>query len=204
MGFGLLVFGYITVIGVFPDLPVYFNRYAIFVAIGGGIILLASFWKLQEYNIYFKIMKYVSGVYILTMLGFMLFLIPEQSEEFMLAFMYYSKIIRIFLLFVFHYIMLTGIHTLAKSVDNVKILKNAKLNIYFTYVYFGLSIISIFDFTSGYYVLAVFLTGLLYYCRNFLCIYSCFQRITYKGHDEKIERKIEEKAEKARKKKNKN
>ena len=197
MGFGILLLGYMTMFGVFPDLFMY-NGYWVFIPIGGGLLVFAAFFKLREYNVYFRIMKYTAIVYILMLAGFAPFLIIGQSEEFMGYFGHISKIIRIFVLFVFHYIMLCGICALAKDVDNQKIYKSAKFNIYITYLYFGVCILGVFGLPVWYYMAAVIL-GLIYFFRVLLCIHSCFVRITYEGHDEerdeKRERKLAEKLE---------
>ena len=187
-----------TALSFFPDLSAIFLYIwqAVFIPLAGGIIILAAFFKLQEYNIYFKIMKYVSVIYILVILGFMPFLIIERSDEVMQHYIYISKIIKIFLMFVFHYFMLSGIYNLAKSIDNHKIAKSARINIYFTYIYFGLSIFGIFDFTGMYYILTVLVLSLVYFFMNLACIYRCFMQITYKGHDEERERRFQEKQKK--------
>ena len=198
MGFGLLLLGYMTALSFFPDLSAIFLYVwqAVFIPLAGGIIILAAFIKLQEYNIYFKIMKYISVIYILVMLGFMPFLIIEQTEEVMQYYIYISKIVKIFLMFVFHYFMLSGIYSLAKSIDNNKVMKSAKISIYFTYIYFGMSILGIFDFASIYYILTVLALSLVYFFMNLACIYKCFMQITYQGHDEELERRFEKKHKK--------
>ena len=196
-----------TALSFFPDLSAIFLYIwqAVFIPAAGGFIILAAFFKLQEYNIYFKIMKYISIIYILALIGFTPFLIIGRGEDFNFMFDYISKIIRIFILFAFHYFMLSGIYSLAKSINNEGILKSAKFNIYFTYIYFGLSILGIIDFGGDtiklYYISAVLLLGVVYFLRNFICIYRCYTQITYQGHDEELERKYEEKE---RRKKNKN
>jgi hypothetical protein len=98
MGFGLVIIGYLSVIGVLPDSFVYYN-WSVYIAVAGGLIMLAGFLKLQEYNIYFKIMKYICIAYILILLGFTPFVIPKYDEtgNFLQAYMLVSKIIRIFL-----------------------------------------------------------------------------------------------------------
>jgi hypothetical protein len=198
MGFGLLLLGYMTMLGSFPDSSAIYMYmwYAVFIPVSGGFIILAAFFKLQEYNIYFKIMKWLSVLYVLVLLALMPFYIMELSDEVNAVFDYTSKIIRIFLLFAFHFFLLTGIHALAKSVDNQQILQSAKLNIYFTYIYFALCIFSIFGLAGTYYILLTFVAGLVYFCRNMLCIYRCFLYITYEGHDEELERKIQAKKNK--------
>jgi len=97
--------------------------------------------------------------------------------------------------------MLSGIYALAKSIDNGKILRSARFNIYFTYIYFGLNILGIFDFVNMYYILTVLALTLIYFFKNLICIYRCFMQITYKGYDEELERKFEEKSQR---RKNKN
>ena len=199
MGFGLLLFGYMTLLGFFPDLFIY-NGYGIFIAAGGGIINFAAYFKLQEYNIYFKIMKYISVAYILILCGFAPVLLIKRSDEFMYSFTYVSKIIRILFLFAYHYIMLCGIRGIAQSAGNIKISKSAEFNIKFTYVYFGAAVLSIFDFMPLYYGLSVMLSGVIYYFKIIGNIHDCFVRITYKGHDEEAERKkLEKKLKKDKK-----
>ena len=174
MGFGLLVLGYMTVLSA-----VYiYVWYAVLIPVIGAFVIFAAFCKLQEYNIYFKISKYISILYVLVLIGLIPFYIMEQDID------YISKIIRILVLFVFHYFMLSGIHKLASGVDNQKISKNAKLNIYFTYIYFGTGIFGISGFGGIYFALLEFAMGLVYFFCNLLCIYRCFLQITYEGHDE--------------------
>ena len=201
MGFGLLLLGYMTTLSFFPDLSAIFLYigYTIFIPVIGGFIILAAFFKLQEYNIYFKIMKYITIVYILALIGFAPFFMIEQSYEIMERFIFISRIINISVLFTFHYFMLSGIYNLAKNINNERISRSARFNIYFTYVYFGLTAASMI-FINVYYAYALVVLGLVYFFRNMLCIYKCFMQITYKGHDEEIERKYEEKN---RRKKNK-
>ena len=186
MGFGLLLLGYMTALSFFPNLSAIFMYLwpAVFVPMAGGIVMSAAFFKLQEYNIYFKITKYISVIYILVLIGLTPFLMMELSEGAEQRYMYISEIIKIFLLFAFHYFMLSGIHALAKSIDNPKILKSAKINIYLTYIYFGASILGILDFADIYYILAVILLGVIYYFRNLICIHRCFTQIGYEIHGE--------------------
>ena len=180
MGFGLLLLGYMTALSFFPDFSgIYVYMWpTIFVTMAGGAIMLAAFIKLGEYNIYFKIMRYISVIYILVLIGLTPFLIMELSEEAAQSYIYISKIIKIFLLFAFHYFMLSGIYAMAKSIDNQRVLKSARINIYLTYIYFGASILGLFEF-AYYYMLAVTLLGLIYYLMNLVCIYKCFTHIGY-------------------------
>ena len=205
MGFGILFFGYMTMLGVFPDLFVY-HRYMIFIPIVTGLLIFVAFFKLREYNIYLKIMMYITAVYILMLIGFAPFLIREQSEEFLHDFLFISKIIRTFVLFLFHYFMFKGIHALAIDVGSLRISRSAKSNLIFTYIYFGLSIIGVFEFEVWYYIMMILL-GVVYFIKNLGCIYHCFLQITYEGHDEartaKHEAKIAAKAQAKIKKENK-
>ena len=50
MGFGLLMLGYLSILGNLPSSFVYYNFF-IFIPITGGLIMLAAFSKLQGYNI---------------------------------------------------------------------------------------------------------------------------------------------------------
>ena len=191
MGFGLLIIGYITVLGVFPDTYIYYS-FGIYIAVAGGLLMLAAFVKLQEYNIYFKIMKYICIAYILILLGFTPFVIPKHSEVFLNNFMFVSKIIRIFFLFIFQYFMLSGILSLAKSIDNVKVIRGAKRNIIVTYIFFAATVLEFFTlFNADYYIKIMVIFGLLYYILTISVLYSSYMRITYEGHDEEAEAKIE-------------
>ena len=195
MGFGLLLAGYISVLGFLPDMFVYYD-YLIYIAVAGGLVMLAGFVRLREYNIYFRIMKYICIVYILILLGFTPFLVIKHSDVFMQDFMFISKIIRIFLLFIFHYFMLWGILSLAKSIDNTKVIKGAKRNIYLTYIYFPASLLGLFNISDAYYYIPIFL-GLIYFGMMIIVLFSCYSRITYEGHDEEIEEKLKKIDEKS-------
>jgi len=186
MGFGLLVIGYITVFGVLPYSFLYYSG-GIYIAVGGGILMLLGFCRLEEYNIYFRAMKYISVAYILILLGFTPFLVPRHSEEFMAVFLIVSKIIRICLLFVFHYFMLSGILSLAKEIGNTKVEKKAKINIYASYIFFALFILEFMD--NPVIGIALFMLTFVYYCITLSTLYGCYMRITYEGHDEEVEAK---------------
>jgi len=191
MGFGLLIIGYMSMFGVMPELLIY-RSWGIYIAIAGGLIMLAGFCKLEEYNVYFKLMKYINIIYILVLLGFTPFLILKQSDEFMADFLIVSKIIRICLLFVFHFFMFSGIKILSKEIENVKIEKKAKRNIYITYIFFGAFILELFNIINIDIVAPVmFLLGFVYYALTIILLYSCYMRITYEGHDEAVDEKYE-------------
>ena len=204
MGFGLVIIGYLSVFGVLPDSFVYYN-WGIYIAIIGGLIMLAGFCRLQEYNIYFKIMKYITIVYILILLGFSPFLIPKHSEQFMLMFSLVSKITRICFLFTFHFFLLTGILSLAKQIENNIVAKKAKRNIVMTYIFFSSFILQLINISEEYYILVVqflFIFGFVYFIITLLTLYSCYMRITYEGHDEAIDAKEKAKNKKRKKKNN--
>lgn len=190
MGFGLLIIGYISVLGFFPDLFIYYS-FTIYIAVAGGLIMLAGFVKLQEYNIYFKIMKYIGIAYILILLGFTPFLMLHHSDSFMQDFMYISKIIRIFFLFIFHYFLLSGILSLAKSINNVIVERSAKRNIIITYIYFIATVLGIFSIFDAYYIAGMLIFGLIYYFMTMAVLFSCYMRITYEGHDEAVDEKMQ-------------
>ena len=197
MGFGLLIIGYITVLGVLPESFIYYS-WGIYIAVTGGILMLAGFCKLEEYNIYFKLMKYITIVYILILLGFSPFTLIYNSWENYQIFLIVSKIIRIFLLFVFHFFLLSGISALANQINNIKIEKKAKRNIYITYIFFGAFILEFFNITE-YVAPVLFLFSFAYYILMLAMIYSCYMRITYKGHDEAVDEKYNAKIKKNKK-----
>jgi len=204
MGFGLVIIGYLSVFGVLPDSFIYYS-WSIFIAVAGGILMLLGFIKLQEYNIYFKIMKYLTIIYILILLGFAPFLIIKNNENFIILFTLVSKIIRLCFLFVFHFFMLTGIKTLAKEIENTKVEKKAKNNILLTYIYFAAFVLELFILSNDSALLVaqiMFLFGFVYFIVTLSTLYNCYMRITYEGHDEKIDEKYEEKNNKNNNKKN--
>lgn len=186
MGFGLLLLGYITVLGVLPESFIYYS-WGIYIAIAGGIIMLTGFLKLEEFNIYFKLMKYICIIYILILLGFTPFLVPHYSDKFMAAVTVVLKIIRICFMFIFHFYLLSGISALAKEINNIIIEKKAKRNILITYIFFAAFIFELFNISIAIPVLAIL--GLIYFALIFSTIYSCYMRITFEGHDEIIEEK---------------
>jgi len=186
MGFGLLLIGYITVLGVLPESFIYAN-WGIYIAVAGGFAMLAGFKKLEEFNVYFKLMKYISIIYILMLLGFTPFVIPKYSEEFMVAFAVVSKIIRICFLFVFHFFLLQGILSLAKEINNIIIEKKAKRNIFITYLFFSAFVLEFINTVEIFLIMFIF--GFAYFILMISTIYSCYMRITYEGHDEMIEEK---------------
>ena len=138
------------------------------------------------------------------LLGFSPFLIIKKSDEFLAVFDYVSKIIRIFFLFVFHFFLLTGILALGKEVDNIKVIRAAKRNIVFMYIFFASFVLELFNISKESLVLiAQFMVifGLAYFVVTMITLYSCYMRITYEGHDEEIDAKIEKMQEKFKKKK---
>jgi len=199
MGFGLLIIGYISIMGVLPYSFLYYSG-GIYIAVGGGLIMLAGFCKLEEYNIYFKAMKYISVIYILILLGFTPFLVPRHSEEIMEIFLIVSKITRICVMFAFHFFMLSGILSLAKEIENIKVAKKAKRNLYISYVFFSLFIL---EFYLPVIWLILFALSFVYFFMIISTLYSCYMRITYEGHDEEIEEKYQAETE-SRKKNKKN
>ena len=186
MGFGLLILGYITVLGVLPESFIYYN-WGIYIAVAGGILMLMGFRGLEEFNVYFKAMKYITVAYIFILLGFSPFVVPRHSEEFMTAFTVVSKIIRICFMFVFHFYLLQGISALAKEINNIIIEKKAKRNIIITYIFFSATVFVALIMPAA--VPAMILVGLIYFALMVSMIYSCYMRITYAGHDEAIEKK---------------
>ena len=190
MGFGLLLLGYMTVLGFFPDMAALYLYigYLLVVPLIGGGVMLAAFLKLQEYNIYFKAMKYVAVIYILAAVAYVPFFMFERDASVMDIFMLAYRIINICVLFTFHYIMLSGIRALAASVDNRRIAGSAKSGIYFTYVYFGLGAVGLI-FINLFYTVFVIAVGMIYFFKNLACIHRCFLQITYEGHDEEPESK---------------
>jgi len=186
MGFGLLVIGYITVLGVLPYSFLFYS-WGIYIAAGGGLLMLAAFCKLEEYNIYFKAMKYICIIYILVLLGFSPFLILRHSAETTRMFLLVSKITRICVLFAFQFFMVSGVSALAKEVGNKTIEKKAKRVMYATYAFFAAFILEFINMLE----ISVFLLAftLVYYIMAFTLLYGCYMRITYEGHDEAVEEK---------------
>ena len=198
MGFGLLLIGYITVLGVLPESFIYVS-WGIYIAIIGGLLMLAGFCRLAEYNVFFKAMKYITVAYIIILLGFSPFevLYKSFSENFMQIYIIVSKIIKIFFLFGFHYFLLSGILALAKEIENIKVIKITKINIYFTFVFFSAFVLEFFFGPAI--ALLMLILGLVYFILIFANLYSCYMRITYEGHDEAIDAKYEEKKNKKKK-----
>ena len=194
-----MIIGYISIMGVLPYSFLYYSG-GIYIAVGGGLIMLAGFCKLEEYNIYFKAMKYISVIYILILLGFTPFLVPRHSEEIMEIFLIVSKITRICVMFAFHFFMLSGILSLAKEIENIKVAKKAKRNLYISYVFFSLFIL---EFYLPVIWLILFALSFVYFFMIISTLYSCYMRITYEGHDEEIEEKYQAETE-SRKKNKKN
>jgi len=198
MGFGLLLLGYLSVIGVLHYFIYY--TWGIYIAIFGGLIMLAGLCRLQEYNIYFKATKYIGVAYVLILLGFSPFYVIYSSVTFSPAFLVISKIIRLGVLFPFHYFLLSGILSLAKEVENIKIARKAKRNIFITYLFFASFILEFLEEPAMIFVLFGF--TFVYFFMMLMNIYSCYMRITYEGHDEAIDEKIN--AKNKNKNKNKN
>jgi len=194
MGFGLVIIGYLTVLGIMPNSFVYYT-WGIYIAVIGGLLMLAGFCRLAEYNAYFAAGKYVSVAYIFVLLGISAFVIPSHSPEMMSMFNVVSKIARICLLFVFHFYLFSGVSALAKEIGNAKIERKAKRNIVLTYIFFSSFVFELFgvplEVSAG---LAVF--GLVYCIIALSLLYSCYMRITYEGHDEAIEERVRVKRKK--------
>ena len=179
MGFGLLLLGYFTVLGVLPTSFVY-NSYMIAVPIIGAVMMFVAFHRLQAYNIYFKSMKYICGSYILLLAGLAPFLIIYHSDM-PDSFLYVSKALRIFLLFVFHYFLLYAVNSLAKQIDNPKIIRASRRNIYATYSYFIICVLALFPVRGIYAIyFQVFsmVFGIIYYFLIIVNIFSCYVKIT--------------------------
>ena len=187
MGFGLVVIGYLTVLGVLPDSFVYYT-WSIYIAVAGALLMLAGFCRLAEFNVYFTVCKYISIAYVFILLGISPFVIPAHSREIMVMFGTVSKIVRICFLFVFHFYLLSGISALAREIENIKIAKKAKRNVVLTYVFFSFFIFELFGVPDQFFALMA-LFGLAYFALNLALLYICYMRITYEGHDEAIEEK---------------
>ncbi|MCL2096666.1 MAG: hypothetical protein FWH10_07160 [Oscillospiraceae bacterium] len=176
MGFGLLVIGYISVLGVLPYSFLYYG-WGVYTAITGGLAMLAGLCRLEEYNIFFRAAKYIIIVYILILLGFPPFLLFSRTEETMASFMIVSKIIRLCVLFAFHYFLLSGISSLAKEINNEKIEKKTKRNIYMTYIFFSAFILEFLNVPAIFG--GLFIISFVYYALIVSNLYSCYMRITY-------------------------
>lgn len=179
MGFGLLALGYLTVLGALPTSFIY-GSYTIVIPIVGGAIMFAAFRKLQVYNIYFKAVKYICAAYIAVIAGLAPFLIIYQrGMPEMLV--YISKAASTLSLFAFHFFLLTAMYSLAKEIDNPKVKRTSKRNIYITYFYFSLSVATLFPLGgmfSVYLQLFAMIVGIIYYILILINIYSCYMRIT--------------------------
>ena len=179
MGFGLLALGYFTMLGIFPTSPIYVS-YAILIPVLGGGIMFAAFRKLQVYNIYFKVMKYICGVYILILAAFAPFeIIYFNSMQ--AAFIYVSKPIKILILFAFHYFLLYAINSLAKEINNPRIKRASQRNIYATYFYFSVSVLSLFPIFGSYTIhlqLFSMIFGIIYYFLILINLFLCYVGIT--------------------------
>ena len=187
MGFGLLIIGYISVLGVLPYLYLYLS-WSVFIAVAGGGFMLAGFCKLQGYNIYFKAMKYICIVYILVLLGGAPFYIFFADITYLPVFMLVSKIIRSCVMFVFHFFLITGISSLAKEIENTIVETKAKRGMVITYVFFSAFVLEFFNMAEFAAVLLVF--TLLYFILTLSLLFSCYMRITYEGRDEEIDEKF--------------
>lgn len=193
MGFGLLILGYLSVFGTLPYFFLYYS-WGIYIAAAGGLIMLAGLCRLSEYNLYFKASKYICIAYILILLGFSPFLLLKYDSGIFTA---VSKIIRICVLFAFHFFLISGISALALEIENKLVLKKSKVVMYISYAFFSAFILEFFDIPIISHIMIIFTFG--FYFMMFSLIYSCYMRITYEGHDEEIERISDEKAKKKKK-----
>ena len=197
MGFGLVLLGYLSVLGVLPYLFLYYS-WGVYIAIAGALIMLAGFCRLAAYNVFFKFTKYICVVYILILLGFTPFLILNRGGE---VFTVVSKITRICVLLAFHFFLITGISALASEIENKLVLKKAKRAIYVLYAFFSAFILEFFEIPVITQILIVF--TLVFYFMMFSLVYSCYMRITYEGHDEEIDAKFDAKFDRKSNKKKK-
>ncbi|MCL2158230.1 MAG: hypothetical protein FWH48_02350 [Oscillospiraceae bacterium] len=194
MGFGLVIIGYLTVLGVMPDTFVYYT-WGIYIAVAGALIMLAGLCRLAEYNIYFKITKYICVAYVFILLCFAPFVILKLDAELTNSFFVVSKVIRTCLLFMFHFYLFSAVSALSHEIENIKLEKKAKRNIVASCVFFAAFALEIFFPIDPF--MAVL--GLGYYVFTLIFLYGCYMRITYEGHDEAIEAKYEKTKNKTKK-----
>jgi len=179
MGFGLLLLGYLTMLGIMPTSFVY-STYTMAIPIIGGGIMLAAFRKLQAYDLYFKAAKYVCIGYISVLVVLTPFeIIYYQNMP--IVYMYVAKIVRSAVLLLFHHYLLFAIHSLAKTIDNPKIKRASKRNLYVTYFYFVFSIVAtlpVFGIYTIHLQLFSLILGIVYYFLILVNLFSCYMRIT--------------------------
>ncbi|MCL1793554.1 MAG: hypothetical protein FWG34_06765 [Oscillospiraceae bacterium] len=197
MGFGFVIIGYLTVLGVLPDSFIYYT-WSIYIAVAGALFMLAGFCRLAEFNVYFAAVKYFSIFYVFILLLISPFVILAHGGETMMIFNIASKIVRICFLFVFHFYLFSGISALAKEIGNTKIEKKAKRNVVLTYIFFSLFIFELFNLPEQFSAFMA-LFGLGYFLLAVILLYSCYMRITYEGHDEAVEEKYKKTQKKFKK-----
>lgn len=202
MGFGLLLLGYITVLGILPYYFAFYS-YGIYFAIAGGLVMLAGFCRLAEYNIYFKLMKYITIFYIVILLGFSPFLIIYSGVTYSYIFITVSKIIRLCVMFAFHFFLASGILSLAKEAKNIIVEKKAKKNMYVMYAFFAAFFLEFFGIPEIILAPVLIAFTFVYFFMTVSMIFGCYMRITYEGHDEAIDEKYQAKTGKNKSRKNK-
>lgn len=202
MGFGILLFGYFSILGTLPS-ALLFGSYAILAAFAMSLLLVYASKKLSEFNIYFKITFTVTIIFSAFLLVSIPFEILKLSDTVNVVYSAASRVARYIILLAFHNFLLQAIKKLAASVENFKIAKKAGRNLVITYIYFLFTITSFFDAPNGSFMIAAVFGGIFVFLINFILLYSCYMFITYEGYDEEIDRKFDERAEKNQNRKKK-
>lgn len=199
MGFGILLFGYLSVLGTLPSALI-FGSYAMIAAFAMSVLLVIALKMLSEFNVYFKITFIITIIFSALLLVSIPFEILKTGETVNVVYSAASRISRYILLLAFHNFLLQAIKKLALSVENNKIAKKAGRNLIITYVYFVFTITSFFDAPNDIVALAAIFLGIFVFLLNFTLLYSCYMYITYEGYDEEVERKYDERMEKKKNK----
>ncbi|GHU34815.1 hypothetical protein FACS1894105_02420 [Clostridia bacterium] len=197
MGFGLLLIGYISVLGVYPNINIYTYVWAALIGIAGAIIAYFGACKLAEFGLFFRVFKVMTMAYIalVAILGTsdVLGINDPESGAFAI-FEGISLAVRILFLFAYHFILATAIKNLAREVGNGKTERAAKRVLFASYVYFPLTLLPMFISVSQELLIVEITAGLIYFGLNIVMLYSSFVRITFEGHDEAVEAKHKKKS----------
>lgn len=199
MGFGILLFGYFSILGTLPS-ALMFGSYAMIAAFAMSIPLVFGLKMLSEFNLYFKITFFIAVVFSALMFVSLPFEILKLGDTVNVIYSVASRIVRYIVLLAFHNFLLQAVKKLAVSVENTKIAKRAGRNLIITYVYFIFTIVSFFNAPNDIFAISAIFFGILVFLLNFFLIYTCYMYITYEGYDEEVERKYEERMEKKKKK----
>ena len=141
MGYGLLILGYLTVLGMLPTSGFIYVDFISFVPVFGCAFMLAGLWKLGTTDVFYKAAAAAVFLLLLVQTAFIPFEMIEPLSRHNETARIASLTARLAILPLFHILLLLALKRTALGMNDMERANRAERNLYLTLAYFAVAFI---------------------------------------------------------------